>query len=48
MLLQLLNLRLKMKGLKYMDNKNIAKEWFVYADFDLKSAVFLLKMKPKP
>ncbi len=31
-----------------MDNKKIAKEWFVFADFDLESAVFLLKMNPKP
>lgn len=31
-----------------MDNKEVAKEWFVFADFDLESAVFLLKMKPKP
>lgn len=31
-----------------MDNKEVAKEWFVFADFDLESPVFLLKMKPKP
>lgn len=31
-----------------MDNKEIAREWFELADYDLKSAVFLLNMKPKP
>ncbi|WP_230869408.1 HEPN domain-containing protein [Iocasia frigidifontis] len=31
-----------------MDNREIAQEWFELADYDLQSAVFLLKMKPKP
>ena len=31
-----------------MDTKENAKEWFTLAGFDLKSAVFLLDMKPKP
>jgi HEPN domain-containing protein len=31
-----------------MDNNEVAQEWFTIADYDLKSAVFLLDMKPKP
>lgn len=31
-----------------MDNDRIAKEWFEYAELDLKTALYLLDMKPKP
>ncbi|MFW6306182.1 MAG: HEPN domain-containing protein [Bacillota bacterium] len=31
-----------------MNNKNIAEEWFAFANSDLKSAIFLLRMKPTP
>lgn len=31
-----------------MDNKKIADGWFIMADLDLNSAIFLLGMKPKP
>lgn len=31
-----------------MNNKGIANEWFAFADNDLKSAKFLLHMKPRP
>lgn len=31
-----------------MNNKDIAKEWFDFADNDLKSAKFLLRMQPTP
>jgi HEPN domain-containing protein len=31
-----------------MDNVQIAKEWFEYAKLDLKTALYLLDMKPKP
>lgn len=31
-----------------MNNKMIADGWFVMADLDLNSAIFLLGMKPKP
>ncbi|MCF6465951.1 HEPN domain-containing protein [Clostridium sp. Cult2] len=31
-----------------MNNKDIANEWFNFAENDLKSAKFLLQMKPQP
>jgi HEPN domain-containing protein len=31
-----------------MNNKDIANEWFAFADNDLKSAKFLLRMHPTP
>lgn len=31
-----------------MDTSIVAKEWFVKAELDLNSAIFLLDMKPKP
>ncbi len=31
-----------------MNNKGIANEWFTFANNDLKSAKFLLRMKPRP
>ncbi len=31
-----------------MNNINIANEWFGYAESDLKTAIYLLGMKPKP
>lgn len=31
-----------------MDNINIANKWFGYAESDLKTAIYLLDMKPKP
>lgn len=31
-----------------MNNKDIANEWFVFADKDLKTAIFLLNMYPHP
>lgn len=31
-----------------MNNKDIAKEWFMFANNDLNSAEFLLNMKPLP
>lgn len=31
-----------------MNNKDIAKEWFNFANLDLKSARYLLNMKPQP
>ena len=34
--------------LRYMDNKDIAEEWFKIADLDLSSAEFLQKMNPVP
>jgi|LFRM01.1.fsa_nt_gb HEPN domain-containing protein len=37
-----------MKGLVFMNNKDIANEWFTFADNDLKSAKFLFHMYPAP
>ncbi len=37
-----------MKELVFMNNKDIANEWFAFADNDLKSAKFLLRMHPTP
>jgi HEPN domain-containing protein len=31
-----------------MDNNQISKEWFEFAEQDLNSAVYLLQMKPRP
>lgn len=31
-----------------MENKDIAKEWFMFGDFDINSSKFLLDMRPKP
>lgn len=31
-----------------MDNMQIANEWFEFAELDLKTAIYLLDMKPKP
>jgi hypothetical protein len=38
----------KAKGLKYMNNHDIAVEWFKMAEIDFDSANFLLAMKPIP
>lgn len=37
-----------MKGLVFMNNKDVANEWFAFAENDLKSAKFLLHMIPPP
>jgi len=31
-----------------MDNISVSKEWFKYAERDLESAIFLIKMHPVP
>jgi HEPN domain-containing protein len=37
-----------MKELSFMNNREIANEWFSFADNDLNSAKFLMKMIPTP